>query len=92
MPSLGEAIAGVIKKHGWEKAVEKHRAVAFWRQAVGPSLARHCQAVEVRGDTLYVSVKSPAWRNEISFHKEDILQAINQQLEKHLIKDLRFIR
>ena len=90
MPSLGQAISEVLKESGWEEPVERHRAMLLWDRVVGPYLARHCHAVEIRDETLYVSVANPAWRSEISFQKNDILQAINKNLKTHFIKDIRF--
>lgn len=88
--SLGQAISEVVKESGWEEPLERHRALIVWEQVVGPYLASHCHAVEIRGETLYVSVANPAWRSEVSFLKNDILQGINQNLKTHLIKDIRF--
>ncbi len=89
MPSLGQAISNVLKESGWEEPVERHRALILWDQVVGPQLARHCKAVEIKGETLYVSAANPAWRSEISFQKDDILQAINKNLKTHFLKDIR---
>ena len=90
MPSIGQAISEALKESGWEEPVERYRAMLLWDQVVGPSLARHCKAVEIKGETLYVSAESPAWRSEISFQKNDILHAINKELKTHFLKDIRF--
>ena len=91
MPSLGQAISEVVKEFGWEEPLERHRALILWDQVVGPALASHCQAVEIRGETLYVSAANPAWRSEISFQKNDILREINKNLKKHFITGIRFL-
>lgn len=91
MPSLGQAISAVLKETGWEEPVERHRALILWDKVVGPSLARHCKAVEIKGETLYVSTANSAWRSEISFQKNEILHAINKELKTHFLKDLRFL-
>ncbi len=89
MPSLGQALSGVLKEYGWEQPIERYRALTIWDQVVGPSLARHCKAVEVKGETRYVVARNPSWRNEISFQKNDILHAINKELKTHVLKDIR---
>ena len=90
MPSLGQVISEALKESGWEEPVERHQAMLIWDKVVGRHFARHCHAVEIKGETLYVSVTNPAWRSEISFQKNDILQAINKNLKTHFIKDIRF--
>lgn len=90
MPSLGQALSEVLKESGWEEPIERYRALILWDRVVGPSIARHCKAVEIKGETLYVSTANPAWRSEISFQKNDILRAINKDLKTHFLKDIRF--
>jgi len=91
MPSLGEAISGLLKEQGLEDTVRLHQAVNLWAEVVGPVIARNCRAVQVKGRTLFVKVGSAAWRNELAFQKDDILQAINEKIGTPILKDVRFI-
>lgn len=91
MGSLGQAIAEAIKERGWEATLEQHRAFSRWEEVVGPYLAKHCRPEKVKRGTLYLSTDSQAWRNELSFQKDDILLAINRGLNPRPIKDIRFL-
>lgn len=91
MPSLADSIKGVLKERGWEKTIDKYLAVSLWEETVGPTMARHCQAVEIKGNTILVKASTPSWRNEIAFYKDEILRELNQKISATEIKDIRFI-
>ena len=90
MTSLAQAISGLLGEYGLEQGVRLQRAVSLWSQVVGPAVARNCPAVRVQGDTLMVRAKSAAWRNEISFQKNHILDTLNQALGSSPLSDIRF--
>lgn len=91
MLSLGKAISGLLKHYGLNEAVQLHRATILWEEVVGPTIAKHSWAIEVKGHTLLVKAGTPTWRNEIAFQKDEILQAINEKIGSPLIKDIRFL-
>ena len=90
MTSLGKALSVLLEESGLEQGVRAQRAVSLWSRAVGPAVARNCTAVRVEGETLLVRAKSAAWRNEISFQKNDILDTLNRALGSSAISDIRF--
>lgn len=90
MTSLAKAISGLLEESGLEQGVRIQRAVSLWAQAVGPVVARNCPAVRVDGATLLVRAKSAAWRNEIAFQKNHILDTLNQSLGDAQLSDIRF--
>ena len=90
MSSLGEVIHNLLKEYGLEEAVQLHRAVLLWKATVGPAIDRNCPAVAVEGQTLLVRAKNAAWRSEISFRKDELLEALNAQLDAVRITDIRF--
>jgi predicted nucleic acid-binding Zn ribbon protein len=40
--------------------------------------------------TLIVSVKSGAWRNELSMRKQEIIRRINELVGDEILKDIKF--
>ena len=57
---------------------------------IGPTVARHIRAVEVKGRALLVKTDNPAWRTEIAFQKDELLSIINEKLGPDTIRDIRF--
>ena len=90
MLSLGDAISGLLKDYGLDKAVRLHRATFLWAETVGPVIANHSRAVGIKGHTLLVKAGSPTWRNEIAFQKDEIIHAINEKIGSQLVKDILF--
>lgn len=89
-PSLGAAIQGLLKEYGLEEAANLQRAVPLWKATVGPAIARNCPAVSVEGQTLWVRAKNAAWRSEISFRKDELLDALNAPLDSVRLTDIRY--
>jgi len=89
MPSLATALASALKENGWENVVEQHKVFEYWEEIVGKAVAANSQPVEMQGDILIVKAKNAAWRNELSFQRDDILAALNKRLKSMRIKDIK---
>ena len=48
-------------------------------------------ALLVEHGVLTVKVKSPTWRQELVFEKQNILTKLNKKLGKNTIREIRFI-
>lgn len=91
MQELGQIIRKVLKDRGWENAVDLNRAIAVWAEVVGDRVARNCRAVEIKKNILYVRAKNAAWKSEVSFLKDEILSALNENIKSTQLKDIRFL-
>ena len=80
-----------IKKMGYADRLSKQNAVMRWAEIVGEVLAVETQAERIDGDTLIVKVHRPAWRQQLTFLKADLLAKVNSQIGEGSIKDIRFI-
>lgn len=58
------------------------------REARG--VVRGCDAVGIQGRKICVKVPSVVHRQEILFHKDGLIQKINQAMGKSVINDIRF--
>lgn len=67
-----------LKKLHLDQKVREARALVKWDQVVGPQVASATRPDFVRDGVLFVSTKSPAWANELTFHKADILRRLNE--------------
>lgn len=75
---VSEAIAGYLKKAGLAGRVAQADVVLAWPDLVGERIARHAQAESVTPDgTLFVHVRSAAWRQELSLMTPEIIARIN---------------
>lgn len=68
--------------------VRQWEAVTLWETVVGETIAKHTRADRIQYGKLYISVDSPAWRNELMFHKQELLEKLNSKLKDVKIKEI----
>ena len=59
-----------------------------WKQLMGSGINNYTSDIQLRNDTLYVSLTSSVLREELGFGKEKIIAMINTELGKELVKKL----
>ncbi len=75
---VGEVLARYLKRAGLEERVAQAGVVDAWPALVGPQIAGAASAESVTPDgTLFVRVRSAAWRQELSLMAHDILAKLN---------------
>lgn len=80
-----------VRQLGLEQRLKQMRVMEEWAELVGESISQISKPDHIRDGILYVRVTSMAWRTELGFHKQTILEKIAEKLDKKLIKDIRFI-
>lgn len=91
MRQLKSALETMLKKAGLDKAVAQYTSLIIWDEIVGETVARNARPETVRFRVLNVRVSTPAWRQELMFRKQEILEKLNQKLGLGTIKDIRFL-
>jgi predicted nucleic acid-binding Zn ribbon protein len=86
--SLGSALEKMLRKMNIVTPVRQWEAVTLWDSAVGKKIANHTKAEKIAYGKLYVLVDSPSWRNELLFHKNELLEKINSKLQGVKIKEI----
>jgi predicted nucleic acid-binding Zn ribbon protein len=88
--SVGDAIEELIAQLGIKKKLHEQDAFLVWDQAVGERIAKIAIPTRMLRGTLIVSVKSGAWRNELSMRKQEIIRRINELAGDEILKDIKF--
>lgn len=86
--SIEKAIDKMLSKMRITKPVRQWEAVFLWETIVGETIANHTRADKVQYGKLYISVDSPGWRNELMFHKKELLEKLNRKLKDAKIKEI----
>jgi predicted nucleic acid-binding Zn ribbon protein len=87
---LGIAIRDLIAEMGVGARLAEQSAVTNWEQAVGEIIARETHPKSIKQGVLKVKVKDAAWRQELSFMKEDIIGKLNHVLGQEIVSDIIF--
>jgi len=87
---LSESLNQMIKEFHLEKTFQQSRVLEIWPEVVGEQLSSKTKPVSIEHGKLIVRVESPAWRNEIQFHKEQIIRDLNNRLKKKIVETIIF--
>lgn len=86
--NMGEALQEFIKANKLEKGMDKVNAKEAWANLMGNGVNNYTTAVELRNETLFVSLSSSVLREELSLGKSKIISMLNEELGKDLVKKL----
>jgi predicted nucleic acid-binding Zn ribbon protein len=88
--TIGDALDELIGSLGIQNKLREQNALEYWDKAVGDRIAEVAKPTRITKGVLFVSVKSSAWRNELSLRKAEILGKINEALQEEIVKDIKF--
>ena len=88
--TLGDALGKLVRSLGMEGRLEEQQAVDRWTQVVGDRISAHARAVFFDGGKLVVEVDSAAWRQELFYMKQEILNRLDRSLGRPLVRDIIF--
>ena len=71
--SISDGIFNIKIQKAWENAVEK-------------KILDYTKEIYVKGEVLYIKVSNPILKQEILYSKQKVINLINEELEKDLIK------
>jgi predicted nucleic acid-binding Zn ribbon protein len=87
---LGDALDELVGKLGIKKKLLEYEAVLRWEEIVGEKIARATTATRISRGVLFVSVRTSAWRNELTMRKKEIMLKINSTLGQQVVLDIKF--
>lgn len=89
---LGDVLAGYLKSEGLAERIGQAVVVNAWPELVGERIAGAAAPESVTPDgTLFVRVKSSAWRQELSLMTPEVLALLNADRTTGRIKRIRWL-
>ena len=85
---LSEALSEFIKENKLQKGIDKVDVREAWEKLMGNGVNNYTTAVELRNETLFISLSSSVLREALSLGKTKIIKMINEELGKDLVKKL----
>ena len=73
--SISNGIFNIKIQKAWENAVEK-------------KILDYTKEIYVKGEILYIKVSNPILKQEILYSRQKVINLINEELEKDLIKKI----
>ncbi|AWX43327.1 hypothetical protein HME9304_00315 [Flagellimonas maritima] len=86
--NLSDALGEFIKENKLQKGMDKVDAKDAWVKLMGNGVNNYTTGVELKNETLFVSLSSSVLREELSLGKTKIIAMLNEELGKNLVKKL----
>lgn len=86
--SIQDVLKNFISHNKLQMGIDRVEVKEVWFSLMGNGVANYTEEVELRKDVLYVKLTSSVLREELMFGREKIIQMINKELGKEVIKTL----
>ena len=79
-----------LRVQGLETPLLQKRLIESWPVVAGEAIARYTTEVSIRNQTLYVRLRVPALRADLSMRRQEFVKRLNEYVGSQLITDIRF--
>lgn len=88
--SLHDVLLQALRQNGLETPLLQKRLIAAWPAVAGDVIARYTTGLYIRNQTLFVQLKSPALRADLSMRRTEFVAKLNHAVASTVIYDVRF--
>lgn len=88
--TIRDVLQRVVRTLDVEDRLASHSVGPVWDRAVPERLAAHTRPSSLRGGVLLIEARSAVWMNEASLLREKIRSAINAEIGRNKVRELRF--
>ncbi|TNJ46125.1 DUF721 domain-containing protein [Tamlana fucoidanivorans] len=86
--SISDALKEFIETNKLEKGLDKVNIAKAWENLMGNGVNNYTTSIKLERDTLYVQLSSSVLREELSYGKQKIINMLNEEVGKEIIKKL----
>ena len=88
--TIGSILNRTLARLGITAKLKELEAVRRFKEIVGERIAQQAEAVAIKDGRLQVRVSSPAWRQELTYSKQEIIDSLNSALGEKVVTDIHF--
>ncbi|MBS1950857.1 MAG: DUF721 domain-containing protein [Bacteroidetes bacterium] len=85
---IGDAIQHLLKEYHLKPKFDEACVIASWEKIVGKPVARHTKNIYVRNKVLFIELDSPTLKSDLSFHKNQLLNRLENEFGKNVLKEI----
>lgn len=86
--SIGDVLKFIIKENKLQGGIDEISVKDAWKSMMGNGVNSYTKSVVLKNSTLYVELTSAVLREELSYGKKKIIEMINEELRRDVIKDV----
>ena len=79
-----------LREQGLETPLLQKRLIDSWSEVMGQLIASYTDDLYIRNQTVFVKLKNPALRSELSLQRQEIVRRLNSHVGSQVIADVRF--
>ena len=79
-----------MKRAGLTDTLNEQRAAAVWVDVVGPAINRYTSRRYIDRGVMHVYLTSAPLKNELSFNRARLIEAINRAVGADVVKEIQF--
>jgi len=87
---LGSVINKIVSDSDIDRKIKKFNIFNHWSDIVGSDIGNKATPQKLLRQTLYISVTSSTWANELNLMSGQLIKKINDFVGEAVVKDLRF--
>jgi hypothetical protein len=87
---IGSIIEGIIKGTDINCRLIESKIFIHWEDIVGTEISKKAKPERITRGTLYLSVSTSIWANELSLLSDKLIEKINSFIGKEVVKSIRF--
>ncbi|WP_024768680.1 DUF721 domain-containing protein [Aquimarina macrocephali] len=86
--SMEEALKSFVSDNNLQKGLDKVAVRDVWEKIMGPAITKYTRNIKLERETVYVELTSSVLREELSYGRQKIIDNLNDELGKVLVKKL----
>lgn len=87
--AMSDLLKKFIENNKLDKGLDRVSVENAWKENMGSGVNRYTKRIYFENNILHVSLSSSVLREELSYGKQKIIDMLNDELGKNLIKDLK---
>ena len=88
--ALKDLILQNLRMQGLETPLLQKRLIEAWPVVAGEAIARYTTDVNIYNQTLYVKLRIPALRADLSMRRQEYVNRLNEYVGNQVSTDIRF--
>lgn len=91
LQNLGEAIKQAFADLGIEEKILLVQAEEAFEAMMGKYIMRYVESFYIKNKILFIKIKSPELKSELSMGKSKIMNHINEELKQDYLTEIKFL-
>jgi len=88
--SIADVLKEFIQANNLQKGMDRIDVREAWKKLMGNGVLNYTTEILLKNDTLYIGLSSAVLKEELSYGKEKIINMLNEELGKPIIKTIIF--